>query len=266
MMIASDKWEDFRTQTVGDRDEDMIGSLHVEVLACHGLVRVRFFPSLRDMPSTPDTLYLIHDYPCIFRTQPKLDRFSTTDAVCYFVCGPFAFASDVINGHLNPIWPRKSRRACIFPLYHAYQKLYVGVFDDDGARDHDDFAGRVVVDMARMRPNSVYDVFFPLRLYQNAYVRIARGAIHLRLRIEWNNEKTALLSYLKLPKKTEQLGNSVTVSCSDQKAFRNVVLTVHGKDIPGRYNTMVQRALQREMKLYKMAIQVRNSHFLLDAS
>lgn len=40
MMITSDKWEDFRTQTVGDRDEDMIGSLHVEVLACHGLVRL----------------------------------------------------------------------------------------------------------------------------------------------------------------------------------------------------------------------------------
>ena len=30
---------DFRTQTVGDRDEEMIGSLHVEVLACRGLVR-----------------------------------------------------------------------------------------------------------------------------------------------------------------------------------------------------------------------------------
>ena len=39
MMITSDKWEDFRTQTVGDRDEEMIGSLHVEVLACRGLVR-----------------------------------------------------------------------------------------------------------------------------------------------------------------------------------------------------------------------------------
>lgn len=46
MMMASDKWDDFRTQTVGDRDEDMVGSLHVEVLACHGLVRVHFISSL----------------------------------------------------------------------------------------------------------------------------------------------------------------------------------------------------------------------------
>lgn len=37
-MMKSATWEDFRTQTVGDRSEEAIGSLHVEVLACHGLV------------------------------------------------------------------------------------------------------------------------------------------------------------------------------------------------------------------------------------
>jgi len=200
-------------------------------------------------------------YSCFLTTQPKLDTFSGTDAVCYFVCGPYAFASDVINGFLSPVWPRKSRRACIFPLYHAYQKLYVGVFDDDGAREKDDFAGRVVVDMARLRPNSVYDVYFPLRLHQNTYVRQARGAIHLRFRVEWNDERKALLSYLKLPKKTEVLGNAVTVNCSDYKAFRNVVLTVQGKDIPGRYKMSVHRALQREIKLYKVSIQVSSCRF-----
>lgn len=202
-------------------------------------------------------------YSCHLPTQPKLDKFSCTDAVCYFVCGPFAFASDVIDGFLSPVWPRKSRRACIFPLFHAYQKLFVGIFDDDGAREKDDFAGRVVLDMARLRPNSVYDVFVPLRLYQNAYVRKARGAVHLRLRVEWNNERKALLSYLKLPTKTEQLGNAVTVNCSDYKAFRNVVLTVQGKDVPGRYKVLIQKALQREMKLYKEAIQVSNCRFYL---
>lgn len=35
---TSEKWEDFRYLTVGDREENMIGSLHVEILACHGLV------------------------------------------------------------------------------------------------------------------------------------------------------------------------------------------------------------------------------------
>jgi hypothetical protein len=112
-----------------------------------------------------------------------------------------------------------------------------------------------------LRPNSVYDVYFPLRLHQNTYVRQARGAIHLRFRVEWNDERKALLSYLKLPKKTEVLGNAVTVNCSDYKAFRNVVLTVQGKDVPGRYKMSVHRALQREMKLYKVLIQVSSCRF-----
>ena len=224
MTTTSEKWEDLRHQTVGDRDEEVIGSLYAEVLACHGL--------------------------------PKLDKLSSTDAVTYFVCGPYAFASDVIDGFLSPVWPSKSRRACIFPLFHAYQKLYAAVFDDDGPGAHDDFAGRVVVDLARLRPGSVYDVFIPLRLYTNAYVKKASGVIHLRLRVEWDNEKKALLSYLKLPKKTKQLGNAVTVNCADYKAFRNVVLTVQGKDVPGRYKQMVQKGLQREMKLYKFVMKV----------
>lgn len=225
MATNSENWEDFREQAVGDRDEEMIGCLHAEVLACHGL--------------------------------PKLDKFTNTDAVCYFVCGPFAFATDVIDGFCSPVWPSKSRRACIFPLFYAYQELYVGVFDDDGAGQNDDFAGRVVIDVSRLRPNSEYDVYLPLRLYRNTYVKQPRGVIHLRLRVEWHNEKKAVMSYLRLPKKTKQLGNSVTLNCADLKAFRNVVLTVQGKDVPGRWKQLVQKGIQREMKLYKFVMKVR---------
>ena len=198
--------------------------------------------------------HISHVVCCIL--QPKLDKLSSTDAVCYFVCGPFAFATDVIDGFLSPVWPSKSRRACIFPIFHAYQKLYAGVFDDDGAGAHDDFAGRVVIDLSRLRPNAVYDVFLPLRLYQNTYVKKPRGVIRLRLRLEWDDERKAFLSYLKRPQKTKQLGNAVTVNCADYKGFRNVVLTVQGKDVPGRYKQLIQKGLQREMKLYKMVMKV----------
>jgi hypothetical protein len=189
--------------------------------------------------------------------QPNLDTLSKTDAVCYFVCGPFAFASDVIDGVLSPVWPSKSRRACTFPLFHAYQKLFVAVFDDDGPGSNDDFAGRVVLDIARLRPNSVYDIYLPLRFYQNVYVDKPRGVIRLRLRVEWNNERRALLSYFKLPQMNDQLGRAVTVNCADTKAFRNVVLTVQGKDIPGRYDARVKKSLMKEMNLYKLVIKVR---------
>lgn len=232
MATSSEKWEDFRQDASLDRDEKPIGSAHVEVLACHGL--------------------------------PKLDKFTATDAVCYFVCGPFAFATDVIDGFMSPVWPSKSRRACIFPIFHAYQKLFVGVFDDDGAAANDDFAGRAVIDLARLRPNSVYDIFLPLRMYRNMYIREPRGVIRLRIRLEWDDEKQALLSYLKRPTKTELLGNAVTVNCADLKAFRNVVFTVQGKDVPGRFKQTVMKGLQREMKLYKTIMKTSMKELMKD--
>ena len=74
--------------------------------------------------------------------------------------------------------------------------------------------------------------------------------------MEWHNEKKAVLSYLKRPQKTKQLGNTVTLNCADLKAFRNVVLTVQGKDVPGRWKQLVQKGIQREMKLYKLVMKV----------
>ena len=136
-------------------------------------------------------------------------------------------------------------------------KLYVAVFDDDGAAAHDDFAGRVVIDIAKLRPGSAYDVYFPLRMYQNAYINRPRGVIHLRLRLDWYNERKVLLSYLKLPKKNEKLGNTVTLNCADLKSFRNAVFTVQGKDVPGKFKQNVMKSLQREMKLYKIVMKVR---------
>ena len=93
-------------------------------------------------------------------------------------------------------------------------------------------------------------------MYRNMYIREPRGVIHLRIRLEWDDEKKALLSYLKRPTKTELLGNAVTVNCADLKAFRNVVLTVQGKDVPGRFKQNVMKGLQREMKLYKVIMKV----------
>ena len=172
MAASSEKWEDFRQGMPLDRNEKSIGSAHVEVLACHGLV------SERSSPLVTIIINRSKSRLTLIRPQPKLDKFTATDAVCYFVCGPFAFATDVIDGFMSPVWPSKSRRACVFPIFHAYQKLFVGVFDDDGAVScfrvtqyqsieiadstprylrqaaNDDFAGRAVIDLARLRPHS----------------------------------------------------------------------------------------------------------------
>jgi hypothetical protein len=52
MMGASVKWEDFRGLPSRDRDEERIGSLHVEVLECHGLVRHSMRSPLAYPPSS----------------------------------------------------------------------------------------------------------------------------------------------------------------------------------------------------------------------
>ena len=177
---------------------------------------------------------------------PKLDRWSNTDAVCYAVCGPYAFVSDVIREKNHPIWPRRARRACAFPLHHAFCTVCIGVFDDDGVHQDDDFAGRVELDISRLRPGCTYDVTLPLRLSTDVYTRQpGRGTIRLRFRLIWDSEQSAVLSYLprrdtlvtaiKYRKEDRVPPPTVTLRCADAKSFRNVAITIHGTHMPSRY-------------------------------
>ena len=223
MLLPSEHFHDLRIPGCKDKE---VGTLHVEVLQCIGL--------------------------------PRLDRGSDTDAVVYFVCGSYAFSSDIINNRLNPMWLRKTRRACIFPLFHGYARLYVGVFDDERSVK-DDFAGRVVIDLARLRPRSTYDVTLPLRLSTHVYSRRRRGAIRLRLTLNWHSERDALLSYipksLKIPLPQHSKPNfETTVMCSDQKAFRNIAITVHGAHLPRRFTFNQMRAAIREINFTRKYI------------
>jgi C2 domain len=217
MILPSDWFHDLRVPGCTDKE---IGSLRVEVLQCVGL--------------------------------PRLDRGSDSDAVVYLVCGSYAFSTDIIYNRTNPMWLRKSRRACEFPVFHGYSRLFVGVFDDEPRRTKDDFAGRIVLDLARLRPNCEYDCTFPLRLSSHVYSRRRRGAVRLRFTLNWNSERDALLSYvpktLRIPLPQFSKPNyDTTVMCSDQKAFRNIAITVHGAHLPGRFTFHQLRAVIREI-------------------
>lgn len=226
MLLPSSHFHDLRIESKRGQE---IGTLRVEVLQCLGL--------------------------------PKLDRVSETDAVCYLVCGSYAFATDVINDCASPMWLRKTRRACIFPVFHGYATLYAGVFDDDGVRAKDDLAGRVAIDLSRLRPGSQYDVTIPLRMSTHVYSRRKRGSIRLRFTLDWKNERSALTSYLprKFPKK-ETPNTDVTVMCCDEKALRNVAITVHGAHLPGRFSPKHFRAVLREINFTRKLtmIMIRN--------
>ena len=180
---------------------------------------------------------------------PKLDRYSKTDAVIYVVCGPYAFCTDVIKNQNNPMWLAKSQRACNIPLHHAYARVYVGVFNDEKSTK-DDFNGRVVLDIARLRPDCTYDVTLPLRLSAHVYSRRRRGAIRLRFRLHYHNLRSAIRSYLpkaiSLPRNFKPNTDTI-VPTGTSRAFRNVAITAHGSHLPGRFSFQQLRATLREI-------------------
>ena len=241
MLKPSQKFHDLRlsrsslngsVKNVGPKE---IGSLMVEVLQCIGL--------------------------------PSLDIASETDAVVYLVCGSYAFTTDVIQNKLNPIWLPKTRRACIIPIFHAYASLYVGVFDDDGKGEKDDFAGRVVLDLAQLRTNSTYDVTLPLRLSNNVYSRTPRGAIRLRFSLNYHSERDAVLSYIPKtiqPPTSVRPDNDVTVLCADEKSFRNIAITVHGLHMPGRFSVQEFKATMREVNFTRKVVTSKVKDGILD--
>jgi hypothetical protein len=205
-------------------DDGRIGSLRVEVLGCISLARQK-----------PDVLV-------------------------YAVCGDAAFATDVLAGYRSPMWPSSARRGAVFPLMHGYAKLFVGVFDVKARKnkDNDVFCGRVVLDVATMRPDTEYDVTFPLRASSFVYDRKARGVVRLRFGIHWFNERAPIWSYWKRPKSLALSspchGGLPTIPCADPKTFRNVAVTVYGQDYPGKYTKNAFRATMREFNLYQQNI------------
>lgn len=108
-------------------------------------------------------------------------------------------------------------------------------------------------------PHLQYDVTLPLRLSTHVYSRRKRGALRLRFTLNWHSERDALLSYLpdtlKIPLPQHTTPNcKTTVLCSDQKAFRNIAITVHGAHLPGRFTFNQMRAAIREINFTRKSV------------
>ena len=151
------------------------------------------------------------------------------------------------------MWPSNSKRAAVFPIHHAYARLYAGVFATKKDKN-DVFCGRVVLDLAALRPNTEYDVTLPLRASSFIYDRRPRGVIRLRFSLHWFSECAAVLSYLKSPHSlvAGPGDDNPSVLCGDPKTFRNVAITVHGQDLPGKYTRKAFQATMREFNLSRL--------------
>jgi hypothetical protein len=202
-----DKETVFFEQVESSSEERRIGTLKVEVLSCEGL--------------------------------SKFDRFSKAKITTYLICGDAAFATDPMAS-LSPTWPAQSKHAAEFPLFHAYAKLYVGVFNAT-EREADDFAGRSVINMSSLRPNVDYDVVLPLKTSAIVYDQRYRGTIRLRFQLHWSDERCAVLSYLPTIRDLPWIGdhqksNFVGIPCADGKTLKNVAHTIFGEDMPSKFS------------------------------
>lgn len=202
----------------GNTNDGRIGSLRVEVLGCVGLASYK------------------------------------PDVSTYLICGDVPFVTDVISSCRSPRWPPNCKRAAIFPVHHAYARLYAGVFASKKDKANDEFCGRVVVDLSSLRPNTEYDVTLPLRASSFIYDRRPRGVIRLRFSLHWFSERAAVWSYLKRPHSlaASPFGDNPSILCGDPKTFRNVAITVHGQDLPGKFTRKAFQATMREFNLTRL--------------
>ena len=225
MNLKSSYFHSFESSSTTDHDQSKpVGTLYVEILQCFGL--------------------------------PKTELLGEASSFCVAVVGDCAFQTDVMPPVANPMWLRRMRRAAQFPLPTAYARLYVGVLGRDTVDRGDAFAGRIAVDVSRLRPGSTYDVTLPLRQSAHVYARQQRGAIRLRLHLEWHSERQALLSYW--PSNFRQVrvepNEQTRVRCCDSKSFQNVARVVHGAHPPGRFTLRQLKATVREINFTRIHV------------
>lgn len=123
-----------------------LGTLHLEILACHGLPNVDAGEAMGNV----------------------------TDA---FVCAVFEDSmvqTPVIDDELSPYWLPWTQRAFRFGVLHPASFLYLGVFDYDlGITDHEAI-GRVAINISSLQRDTTYTLKYALHKSANVTDRTVR--------------------------------------------------------------------------------------------
>lgn len=176
---------------------------------------------------------------------PNLDMFgrNKTDS---FVCLLYEDAfirTDVIDDCLSPRWLPWMKRAAIYHIYHSSSSLFLGVFDHDTIGNHD-LVGRVTVDLANLRPDTVYVLTYNIYTTANLNNRDFRGTVTLRLRMEIEDERQLLLSNLQLPPE-------FFVNVKSYKEYMMLKQTCEGLDDTSKYDIKTIKNCIAELYAYQ---------------
>jgi hypothetical protein len=184
-----------------------IGFLYVEILGCDDLFNTDLLKTTNLLDKTDCFVNLVHE-----------------DGVVN---------TDVIRDSLSPRWMPWSRRAFCFGVAHPQSNLFLGIFDHDMekspfkavmrtvSKQHVPI-GRCVVNLSMFLPETLYTLTYPIYYSETDRLREnPRGTIQLRLRIEWNSPRKALLRSVKPPP-------PIVVSCARKMHWQVAQYTVNG--------------------------------------
>lgn len=196
-----------------------IGTLHLEILSCHDLPNV-------DVGETMGNL---------------------TDAFVVAVFEDVMLQTPVIDDELSPHWLPWTQRAFRVGIVHPSSVLYLGVFDYDFASEHEAI-GRVAINLTNFRSNTLYTLTYKLHPTSDLSERTPNGSITVRLRIEYPDEKAAVMAALQ-PKPVFH------VNTRNAKTFKVLRYACFGEfDIEEKFTWAVTRSYIFEILEYWRAL------------
>ena len=152
-----------------------------------------------------------------------------TDAFIAMVFEDSICRTDIIHDELSPRFMPWCQRAFTFSIQHPSSLLFLGAFDYDAIGNNTPI-GRVVLDLSKFRGNTVYLLQYKLHSDPNKHDE--RGMLTIRLSIEWDSEKKALMKSFSAPPKFR-------LNVVDHKAFRMVRYICRGKVSKDRGNQAI---------------------------
>lgn len=171
-----------------------------------------------------------------------------------FICAIFEdvmVQTIVIDDELNPCWLPWTQRAFVLNIMYPASMLYLGAFDFDFGLVNHDALGRVAINLMQFKRNVDYTLTYELYPSANITDRTSAGTVTIRLRLEYYDERAALLAALQPRPKFH-------VNVDREKSLQVVRYTCfgeYGDQNDEKFDLTVLRSYINEIMEYKTILQ-----------
>jgi len=179
----------------GFAERASFGKLYFELIGCDGL------PNMDSGVLQAATGGLQVATGGVLKTPVPPALVDKTDTYVCIIYEDSIVNTDCICDSLSPRWLPWTQRAFVFGILDPSSSVMLAVLDYDSGNpmDDDDPIGRVTVDLSNMRPMTDYTMQFDLTTSSLVTQRKTHGTVTVRVRIEWENERKALIKSATLP-------------------------------------------------------------------